>query len=155
MSQAETLVFEEDSSGPVVVPVIIAGEKFEIREANGDAACHYRNAILDRTTMGPDGRPTAMKNLADVEPILVSLCLYHAEGPQAGKRVHIDHVRNQFKPKTITGLAVKIKEISELDNEEETIESIDKEIARLEERKKKLIEDQDRLKNAQKSTDLG
>ena len=67
-----------DFSGlePIQVEVRISGHQYVLREASGKAAGIYRNACMAAITIGPGGKATAMKNLADVEPLLVSLCLF-------------------------------------------------------------------------------
>ncbi|WP_410959339.1 hypothetical protein, partial [Salmonella sp. SAL4433] len=55
--------------------VTVAGKKYVLLEASGDASCRSRNAIFQCTKLGPDGKPVGMSNMADVEPLLVSLCL--------------------------------------------------------------------------------
>lgn len=56
-------------------PVTIAGKKYMLLEASGDASCRYRNAVFQCTRLGPDGKPVGIGSMADCEPLLVSLCL--------------------------------------------------------------------------------
>jgi hypothetical protein len=70
----EEMCFE--TLAPVEVPVKIGSGRYVLREASGDAACRYQNAVLKTTKLGPDGRPTDINGLADCEPLLVSLCLF-------------------------------------------------------------------------------
>lgn len=65
---------------PIEVPVLLGGKRFVLREASGEAGCKYRNAMLNCTQLGPDGRPASIRGLADVEPLLVSLCLFDEQG---------------------------------------------------------------------------
>lgn len=67
---------EFDSVLLITVPVTIAGKQYELREASGDASAKYRNAMLACSTLGPDGKPTRMDGLADVDFLLLSLCLF-------------------------------------------------------------------------------
>ncbi len=55
--------------------VTIAGEKYILAEATGDAAVKYRNQAIAGAKM-VDGKVTGFRNVADVEPLLVSLCLW-------------------------------------------------------------------------------
>ena len=59
----------------VSIPVTIAGVDYELREASGDASAKYRNSMLACSTLGPDGKPTKMDGLADVDFYFLSLCL--------------------------------------------------------------------------------
>jgi hypothetical protein len=69
-----------DSILLVTVPVTIAHHTYELREASGDASAKYRNAMLACSTLGPDGKPTKMEGLADVDFFLLSLCLFDMPG---------------------------------------------------------------------------
>lgn len=94
----------------VTIPVHVKGEAYTLREASGRAAGKYRNACLECTTIGPDGKPTGFHNVADVEPLLVSLCLFDENGrnvPQA--RIE------QWPSRVQKALFNKAKEISDLD----------------------------------------
>jgi hypothetical protein len=54
------------------VPVQIAGKSYTLREANGEAARRYRNALLRSAKLGPDGKPVSLDGMADAEMILGS-----------------------------------------------------------------------------------
>jgi len=62
------------------VPVQIGDKNYTLREATGDAACLYRNAMLRCTKLGPEGKPETVVGMGDVEPYLVSLCLFNEGG---------------------------------------------------------------------------
>jgi len=100
------------------VPVKIDNEEYVLKEATGSDACIYRNAMLNSTTLGTDGKPTGLKDFANVEPLLVSLCLYNSED----RRVTLEAV-NTWPSKIIKSLYAKAKEISELDETEEDDEA--------------------------------
>jgi hypothetical protein len=61
---------------PVEVDVTIGGRPYVLQEASGDAACKYRNALMNCTKLGPNGKAQSMHNAADVEPLLISMCLF-------------------------------------------------------------------------------
>ncbi len=96
----------------IEIPVNVGSESYILKEASGKAACEYRNAMLACTTLGPEGRPTSLRNLANVEPLLVSLCLFS----QDGKRVPQDKI-SAWPARVQKTLFNKIKEISELGEE--------------------------------------
>lgn len=129
---SDQLVFEDLNL--IEEPVTIAGTKYLLREANGAAACAWRNAQLACTKLGPDGTTIGIGNIADTEPLLVSLCLFVAE---TGKTVPLPVVRS-WPDRVIKRLAERAKEISglnETDNKESLLkqkESIEKRLAKLE-----------------------
>lgn len=98
------------------------GKAYILKEATGKAAKAYRNALMACTTLGPTGKPQSIRNLADVEPMLVGMCLFHAEeGKNKGQPVSQSTIEN-WPAKVVKALFEKIKEISGLDEEETTIE---------------------------------
>jgi len=97
----------------IEIPITIGGEDYVLREASGDAGCKYRNALLACTTL-TDGKPSRIEGMADVEPLLVSLCLF----TQGGRPVTVPKVRS-WPSRVVKALFEKIKEISDLDEEEE------------------------------------
>lgn len=107
-----------DSLEPKVVPVRIGGAKYTLREASGDAAVRWRNAIL-KTTRITDGKPSGIDGMADTEPLLVSLCLFD----EGGKNVPITTVRG-WPQRVQSALFAKVKEISGLNPEEDTRASL-------------------------------
>ena len=90
----------------------IGDNEFILKEASGEAACAYRNAILRSTELGPDGRPSKLSNLADTEPLLVSLCLFNIDG----RRISVNDVK-KWPNRIVKKLFDKAKEISELGEE--------------------------------------
>lgn len=61
---------------------VIAPDKKEyvLREANGLAAKDHRNAIMDSTKFGPDGKVVGISGLASVEAKFVAACLWDDKG---------------------------------------------------------------------------
>lgn len=116
----ESFVYDDPE---VEIPVSIRGVAYVLKEASGDAAAKYRNACLRATRVGKDGKFSAVDGIADVEPLLVSLCLF----TQEGKRVS-DSVVRGFPSKAVKALFDKAKEISGLNevSNKDTIESLTK-----------------------------
>jgi len=96
----------------IEIPYKIGGKIYTLKEASGDAACAYRNALFKNTELGPDGKARKIGNMADTEPLLVSWCLYDANG----HRVAVQGVRN-WPAKVVKTLFEKAKEISNLEEE--------------------------------------
>ncbi len=122
----------------VEIDVTIGAVKYILREASGKAACLYRNAMFSHTALGPEGNPVSFKGMADIEPLLVSLCLFRAEG---NVPITIEAVR-EWPSRILTSLYDKAKEISNLAEDEDTTESLIKEQKALDKRKKALSESQ-------------
>jgi len=64
---------------PRQIKVEIGDKSYVLKEASEDAAAKYQNALFRSTTLGPDMKPVKVDGLADIEPLLVSLCLYDGE----------------------------------------------------------------------------
>ena len=81
MSRISAMSF--DDLTPIEIPVSIGGKKFLLREATEDAAVKYRNKLAAAGRM-VDGKVVGIGDIADAEPLLVSLCLlelYEVNGP--------------------------------------------------------------------------
>lgn len=130
---AETLDFNDLSL--VEIPVNIDGASYVLREASEDAARQYQNAIT-RCTQLQDGKVSGISGpLADTQSMLVSLCLFSADG----KRVPETKVR-QWPARVVSRLFDKAKDISELGGDD-TEESLQKEADAIQEKLKNLRED--------------
>lgn len=60
--------------------VTIDGKQYEMREMDSNQHTKYKNALISCGELGADGKPTRFQGLADLEPLLVSLCLFDSEG---------------------------------------------------------------------------
>lgn len=100
------------------IPVKFKKKHYVLREATGKAARIYRNASLACIQLGPEGKPSSIRNLANVEPLLVSLCLWEKPDPKAAavKAVTVDLVES-MPAKLQKDLFESAKEISDLDEE--------------------------------------
>lgn len=78
MSPNDSMTFDDVT--PMEVPVRIGDRQYILREADEGAACAYRNAIINSARTNDQGKVIGHDGLADVEPLLVSLCLYRANG---------------------------------------------------------------------------
>lgn len=94
----------------IEVPYRIGGNDYVLKEADGEATCAYRNAVFKATELGPDGTPVRIRNMADVEPLLVSLCLFNEDG----RRIDQNFIR-KWPNRIQKALYDKVKEISQLD----------------------------------------
>lgn len=115
-----TKAFELDFNDlePIQLPVRVDGNDYALCEANGAGATKYRNESLRRMTIR-DGKATDIKDLGDLEPLLVSLCLHEAtlEGDKVveiGKKVPIATIAG-WPARVQKRLFEKAKAISQLD----------------------------------------
>ena len=155
MSDQIVLDYTEDDLRPTEIIVSLGARKFVLRSANGDAAIKYKNALIKRVTFGSDGNAQKVDGLADVEPLLLVWCMREcvldAEGePKPGEFVkmspNLDDVRS-WPPKVINAYHAKIKEISEMDEDDDTIESLTKQKETIEKKLSKLESEGTKAKN--------
>lgn len=100
------------------IPVKIGGDQYILREATGEAAVNYRNAMLACTQLGSSGKPQSIRGLASVEPLLVSHCLFYASGPREGQNVSQKTILS-WKSKIVKALYEKVREISDLNDKDD------------------------------------
>ena len=155
MSDQIVLDYTEDDLRPTEIIVSLGTRKFVLRSANGDAAIKYKNALIKRVTFGSEGNAQKVDGLADVEPLLLVWCMREcvldAEGePKPGEFIkmspNLDDVRS-WPPKVITAYHTKITEISEMDEEDDTIESLTQQKEAIKKKLAKLEADGDPAKN--------
>ena len=115
--------FDFDSLEVIEIPVKVGGEVYTLREASGDAAFKFRNAAMKCTKLGPDGKPASVEGIADIEPLLISLCLFDSKD----KPVPVTKIRT-WRNKVCKSLYEKILEISELGNDEDA-STLEKQLA--------------------------
>lgn len=145
-----------DDLTPVEIPVRHSGKRYVLREATGDASSIYQNAVVKSAKLGADGKPVGFENVADTEPLLVSLCLYSLDGegrirldndgnPDPRYRVPLKTVRG-WPAKMIKQLYEKAVNISNLRPQQETVETLEEKMAELRTRQEKLVEAEDAKK---------
>lgn len=138
----ELMVFEETLE-PKQVPVKIGGVEYILLEAGAAEAIQYRNAKARAVRM-KDGEVVGWEGTADIEAMMVSLCLYNTvpdkrEGsfvrvlptkddgsPNLDFRVPLHKVLS-FRPSVVASLFRRLQEISELE-EVQTEESLVRQI---------------------------
>lgn len=99
------------------VPVSIGGKRYILREASGEVACRYRNRMLESTEFGGDGKPMKVKGMGDLEPLLVSLCLWEADDAGKPARPVPESVIRAWPSRVVKRLFAKAKAISDLGEE--------------------------------------
>jgi hypothetical protein len=131
----------------IELTIPIFDKVFILREASGDAGTKYKNACLNAMKV-TKGQVAGFNRLADVEPLLISFCLFYKnDDGTRGTLVPIDKIR-AWPYKVQNALFEKAKEISGIQDENDTVES-------LEERLREAKEDEEESKNGQADTGDG
>jgi len=139
-----------DSLDLIRVPVKIAGAAYVLQEASAGAGRDYRNA-QNKTFKIADGKMVGMENTADLDLLLVSLCLFK-EMSTPGILSPVPLITLQEWPdKVIAALSTKAKEISDLDDKD-TVETVDKKIEALKKKRETLATKGSIAKNEQSAT---
>lgn len=92
--------------------VVIGGVQHTLSEATEGVACHYRNAVMRSAKMS-DGKVVGTEGVADVQPLLVSLCLKDA----TGKPVPLPTVKS-WPSRVVKPMYDWIREVSQLEEGE-------------------------------------
>jgi len=117
-------VLQWDTVDLIELPVKIAGKEYVLKEASGDVAVTYRDALLACTTLGDNFKPSKIEGMASTEALLVSLCLFQV-GVEGKQTPVSETVIRSWPNKIIKPLYNKAKEISELDETEEGSDAAD------------------------------
>lgn len=126
---------EFDSLEPRSFKFQWAGEMYTAHEATEDAAVKFRNAALKNARL-EDGRMVLHAHgLGDTEPLLVSLCVRDKDD----KLVPESLVRS-WPSRIVKPVFQKLREISDLVEQEMTPEKCTEEIRRLSKLRTKLLE---------------
>jgi len=113
------MVFED--LAPIEVPVRMGGKRYVLVEASEDAACKYRNHTTGCARF-ENGRMVGLSGpIADVEPLLVSLCLfelYDHQGETRRRPVTLNQVKG-WPARVVRPLFERAKEIGGLQEEDD------------------------------------
>lgn len=122
MSDNETIDF--GSLAPIQVEVSMNGEEFILQEASGAVAKKFQNARLSKIKF-VDGKPSSLSEVGDIEPYLVSLCLFRKsdKGLTSVKQSEVESWPYRIQEK----LFLKAKQISGLDKTETPYQELIKE----------------------------
>lgn len=152
------MVYED--LAPIQVPVHIGKNKYVLHEATEGATCAYRNAQMRAAKFTAKGELQGVDGLADVEPLLISLCLCHTDDGVNAKRrddgtlitVTLAFVR-QLPPQLAKDLFKRIKDISPgMDEQPRTIADIDRAMGELAKERDALVSGESPTKNLQSAT---
>ncbi len=98
----------------IEVPVNIKGTKYVLLEATGEVATKYLNFRMSKIKFTSDGKPNSTQNIGDIEPFLVSMCLFLEEGRKPVSMVTVQSWPYRVQKK----LFEEAKKISGLDKSE-------------------------------------
>lgn len=138
--QQEAIIFEDLTQ--VEVPVTLGNVKYILREATGEAAVKYQNAVT-KCSRFTDGEFSGIQgDLADTQPLLVSLCLFEAE---TGKPVSLAKVKS-WPYRVQKDLYTRAKLISDLDEKTDKA-TLEKQLAAIQKQLAELANEGDPSKN--------
>ena len=129
-----------DDITPIEEKVYVGGVTYLLRETSGDASIRYENARMDRLTRNEEGKITGTRDLADLTPLLVSLCLFKEDGSSVGEAT----IRS-WPSRVQEALVSRAREISGMND---TVESLEKQIAILQKQLTRVKEQEADAKNS-------
>jgi hypothetical protein len=108
---------------PIELNFSFSSKQYVLREASEEAAVQYDNACMDARVY-VDGKLERLENLADVEPLLVSLCVFEKRFKEDGTTVDgfypvSDSTVRSWPARLVKQLYEKAKLISGMEKEKE------------------------------------
>lgn len=79
MSENDLSPMVFDSIIPLEVPITLADGHYVLKEASAEAVRQYRNSTTNKARYS-EGKLSGVTDIADAEPLLVSLCLFPIDG---------------------------------------------------------------------------
>lgn len=143
---SELLKFEDNE--PVEVPVKVKQKdgstaNYILKEGMEEVNAKYQNYTSNMLKVGSDGKIIGVTNPNDAKTYLLSLCLFEVvESTKPGEPRRLRAVPNSLIRSWPTDRVSKLFEIAKKINhvdEEETLESIDKQIERLQEVREAIV----------------
>lgn len=130
-----------DDLTPIEVPVKYDGKDYVLCEADEEAAAVFRNGSI-RGAPVDDGEVVGLPtDLGSQQSLLVSRCLHHTDSSGEKTTQLVDQrVLRKWPSRVIKPIFEKAKEISELGEDDDTMENLLKERGRIDKRILKLKE---------------
>lgn len=133
---------------PIRKPLKIGNEKYLLCEADGEAVRVYKNLSMKAARFGSEGKLESLDGVADVETQLVGDCVYDIlPNGERGRKQGVQFAK-KLDNRILKPLFDYIKKISEIDEDVETKEFLEKRIKEDTEKLEKL-EKENPLKNGQ------
>jgi hypothetical protein len=144
----------------VEVPVTIWKKKYILVEASEEAHCKWRNFQIAQAKISRTGKVEGIGNVADSEPLLVSLCLYYADengrlpvnkdgDPSPKFLVPLQKIK-AWPSRVVSPLFERLKKISKIDevvekqevliSDDDTPETLEEKILKLKEKREELLQ---------------
>lgn len=117
------------------ISVKVGENSYKLVEASAEVALDYRNKLFNIIKPGIDGKPTrpeGLSELAGLESYLVSRCLFRSDGTPVP-----EEVIRKFPYRVQKSLFDKVQEISGMDADSQSPESLKEKIDSLQERLKR------------------
>jgi hypothetical protein len=127
-----------DDIAPIEEKVYLGGEEYVLRETSGHARVRYDNARIACHEY-QEGKLARVHDIADLEPLLVSLCLF-----KNGEPVPESWIRG-LPSRVQTALYTRARKISGLD---ETVQSLEKQKELIEKQLAEAKEKEQDVKNS-------
>ena len=114
---------------PIRIPVTFPnGDKYVLCEASEGTAKKYQDRRLACITLGPSGKPQKLTGLAELQPFLVSMCLFPADkdGEPTTKSV-VQTLVESLPSKMVKKLhkaAMRISDLDEISEERTLLEKV-------------------------------
>jgi hypothetical protein len=105
-------------------PVKIAGKDYVLREANGEAARKFRNAVIKAARFNAEGKAERLEGAADAELVLINECLVDASGRKTPIAVLAG-----WPNRVLRALFQEAKRLSDLDEPESSLADQEKDLA--------------------------
>lgn len=130
------------SDEEVIIPVPVRDKEYFLKEISGEDALSYKNEVARCAKFNAEGRMTQTVGLPATQSLLVSFCLYEADGIT---RVDVKEVR-KMPQKAVQGMFMTILKVNNMAGVE-TLEELKKERFELDERIREMEEAQEKLGN--------
>jgi len=137
----EAIVYDTEE---IVIPVKFRGTDYVLHEASEETSVAFRNAQARGLVMGPEGNVERVTDPLTPEPLLVSRCITDAGGKLVARSVI-----HGWPARFVKTLYDKIIEISDMETEDVTDESLEEQLAAIQ----KKIDERDAKALAAKNED--
>lgn len=120
MSQV-TLTLDFGTPSLIEIPFSFGGVDYVLVEPSGGAKAEVQNALIKCAKL-VDGKPTSAEGVGDIDPLLVSKCLFTVKD---GKRSSVsqEYVRNSLPARVVNELGAKARMMAGL-SDPDTIEGL-------------------------------
>ncbi len=164
MSESKTFLDEIrfDDPEPKRVSVVIGPNKYVLIQGSAKACDYYRTEAMLRSLKFRDGTATSKESMAELQSMLVSLCLHGYKRTPDGKDQTDEvsglipmNIIQSWRGDIVEALWNRAMRISGLLDDDATVESLTKELRDVEARIRSKKEEDERLGKSSKGTGDG